>query len=101
MRQLGAGHECRRGKRVDSVAGEADRLQVVREGAERAVRDAGDVVVGEVEVAESGQLAEGGRGDVGEPVPLQVQQLQARLHAYNTVSLKYHCKFYSYSTYKG
>ena len=47
---------------------------------EGALGDLGYVVVGEVEVAEAGELAEGG-GDVGEPVPLQVQQLQAGLHA--------------------
>jgi hypothetical protein len=55
-------------------------LQGLGEWLEGGLRHLADVVVWKVEVAQAGQLTEGG-GDVGEPVPLQVQQLQGRLHS--------------------
>ena len=81
MGQLAAGQQRSCGEGGNLIPRQTDSLQAVGKGLEGAVGDGGDVVVGYVEVAQSGQLAEGSCGDVCEAIPLQVQQLQGGLHA--------------------
>ena len=78
MGQLRARAHRRAREHADEVAGEAERAETLAEAEEAVLAHAGDVVVGEVEVAEVLQLVEGA-GHVVEAVPLQVEQLQRGL----------------------